>query len=283
MRMVNWTAPVLLSVALHVGALALYLLEGQQRAGTAQGVGEGGVEFDLGLAGSYEDSALQAVADEPEPTDEKPSAGQVPEPQREMKAAPEHEVIQPVPVPPEPKVATVKAPIEEKTVVVASRSDTVEPPETHQEPEDMRPVDPATDSREIADPAIPKLRENSMAKSSRQASGSASSRHSGGTAGDPKSYYGLLMAWLNQHKRYPPELKKKKTQGVVQVRFTIDSAGHLLSSRIEKSSGHPRLDEAALMMLADASPMPEIPVAMGREKLTLVIPVEYSLITNSFR
>ncbi|MEZ5530684.1 MAG: energy transducer TonB [Porticoccaceae bacterium] len=281
MRMVNWTAPVLLSVALHVGAVALYLLEGQQREGTAQGLGEGGVEFDLGLAGSYEDSALQAVADEPEPTDEKPTAGQVPELQREMKAEPEPEVIQPVP--PESKVAVVTASIEEKTVVLASRPDTVEPPEAHHEPEDLRPVDPATDSKEIAGPAIPKLRENSMAKSSRQASGSASSRRSGGTAGDPKSYYSLLMAWLNQHKRYPPELKKKKTQGVVQVRFTIDSAGHLLSSRIEKSSGHPRLDEAALMMLADASPMPEIPVAMGREKLTLVIPVEYSLITNSFR
>lgn len=281
MRMLNWTAPVLLSVALHVGAVALYLLEGQQRAGTAQGLGEGGVEFDLGLAGSYEDSALQAVANEPEPTDEKPPAGQVPEPQREMVAEPEPEVIQPFP--PEPKVAVVTASIEEKTVVLASRPDTVEPPEAHHEPEDIRPVDPATDSKEIADPAIPKLRENSLAKSSRQASGSASSRRSGGTAGDPKSYYGLLMAWLNQHKRYPPELKKKKTQGVVQVRFTIDSAGHLLSSRIEKSSGHPRLDEAALMMLADASPMPEIPVAMGREKLTLVIPVEYSLITNSFR
>lgn len=283
MRMLNWTAPVLLSVALHVGVVALYLLEGQPRAGAAQGVGEGGVEFDLGLAGSYQDNTRQELDPEPEPREEKPAAEQVPESQREVKtatpAAPD--VIPRLPA--EPQVEAVQAPMREQTVVVASGPETAAPAEENPDPEDVGRADPARDSVDISDRAMPKPRESSMAKHSRQATGSASSRRSGGAAGDPKSYYGLLMAWLNQHKRYPPQLKKSKTQGVVQVRFTIDSAGYLLSSRIEKSSGHPRLDEAALMMLADASPMPEIPVAMGREKLTLVIPVEYSLITNSFR
>lgn len=281
MRLLNWTAPVLLSVALHVGAFALYLLDSQPRAGTAQGLGEGGVEFDLGLAGSYQDSPRQELDPEPEPVEEKPAAGQAPETQREVNTATPAALIPRLPA--EPHVETVKAPMREQTVVVASGPEAAVPAEESPDPEDAGRADPASDSVDIADRAMPKLRESHMAKHSRQATGSASSRRSGGAAGDPKSYYGLLMAWLNQHKRYPPQLKKSKTQGVVQVRFTIDSAGYLLSSRIEKSSGHPRLDEAALKMLADASPMPEIPVAMGREKLTLVIPVEYSLITNSFR
>ena len=41
------------------------------------------------------------------------------------------------------------------------------------------------------------------------------------------------------------------------------------------------LDEAALKMLREADPVPGIPDDLGRDTLTLVIPVEYSLITNN--
>lgn len=102
----------------------------------------------------------------------------------------------------------------------------------------------------------------------------------GGKKGDARRYFGDIMSWLNQHKHYPPELKKKKTQGVVTVQFSIDRNGVLLSSTILKSSGHPKLDESALKMLQDASPLPPIPDWMDRETLKLSIPVEYSLITN---
>ena len=89
------------------------------------------------------------------------------------------------------------------------------------------------------------------------------------------------MSWLSKYKRYPVALKKKKKQGVVTVEFSIDRNGYLLAARVSEGSGYPQLDEAALEMLHSASPLPAMPDWMDKQSLTLSIPVEYSLITNS--
>jgi len=272
MRVVNWTIPVLLSSALHVGAMALYLTEDTPRMGAAMGAGESGVEIDLGLAGSYADSVEQSAGELEQPPEEA-----LPEPEPEI-PEPLPEVVQPkrpvVEEAPMPELETTTAVIDEKTVVVEKPNELPEREVTEADPQPETPVKNVNNS-ERQKPA--------KAKPSRQATGRADSRRSGGSIGDPKSYFGQLMGWLNQHKRYPTELKKKKIEGVVIVRFSIDHEGRLLSSEIKKSSGHPRLDDAALQMLADASPMPAIPESLSRQRLTLEIPVEYSLITNAFR
>ena len=113
-----------------------------------------------------------------------------------------------------------------------------------------------------------------------QATGSKSDQRTGGSKGDYKNYYSKLMAWLNRHKTYPKQAKKNKKQGVVTVRFTVARNGQLLTKKLEKSSGIEELDQAALAMLDKASPVPKIPKKFNKETLTVVIPIEYSLITH---
>lgn len=93
-------------------------------------------------------------------------------------------------------------------------------------------------------------------------------------------YIRALMAALLQHRSYPPEARRQRARGVVQLRFTLGRDGHVLASNIARSAGHAVLDEAALAVLAAADPLPAIPASLGRETLTVTVPVEYALITR---
>ncbi len=97
---------------------------------------------------------------------------------------------------------------------------------------------------------------------------------------DPNSYVGQLVTWLNQYKDYPARLKKKKQQGLVVLTCTINRAGEVLGPGVQQSSGYPLLDQAALDMLARASPLPPMPESMSCERLNLAVPIEYSLVPH---
>ncbi|MFB1490015.1 MULTISPECIES: TonB family protein [unclassified Thiocapsa] len=105
----------------------------------------------------------------------------------------------------------------------------------------------------------------------------------GGTAGtsdggkSKNRYYAELAAWLERHRRYPSQARKLRQEGIVRVRFVIDSSGKVISHRIEASSGHTALDHAASELLRRASPMPAIPASMGQSRLEIVVPIAYRL------
>lgn len=105
-------------------------------------------------------------------------------------------------------------------------------------------------------------------------------RGGAGRGGSPASagqYFRQLATWLNRHKRYPSQARRRREQGTVKVQFTIDRNGRLLSHRILSSSGHARLDQEAEAMLKRASPMPAIPAALNRSRVTVTLPINFSL------
>jgi len=119
------------------------------------------------------------------------------------------------------------------------------------------------------------------ARGAQSASNANGSGHAG--RGDPsaaRDYFRELMAWLARHKAYPVKAKKAKHQGVVTLEFAIERSGRVLSARVKKGSGYAALDQAALDMVARANPVPAIPDALARERLSLAIPIEFSLITK---
>ena len=62
---------------------------------------------------------------------------------------------------------------------------------------------------------------------------------------------------------------------IVQVAFTVDRSGHVLSHEIEKSSGRPDLDAEASAMIERAQPLPPFPASMTQSEINLTVPISF--------
>ena len=84
-----------------------------------------------------------------------------------------------------------------------------------------------------------------------------------------------LVTHVNRFKRYPAEARREKTEGEVDLEFTMDRQGRIVSSHVAKSSGSPTLDAEAINVVARASPLPVPPSDMAGETFTLLLPIKF--------
>jgi len=80
-----------------------------------------------------------------------------------------------------------------------------------------------------------------------------------------------LIAHLNRFKRYPGSTSTRSAP--VMLSFTLDRLGHVVSVNLQKSSGDPAFDQAALAMMTRADPVPPPPPAVADQGLTFTMPV----------
>lgn len=86
-----------------------------------------------------------------------------------------------------------------------------------------------------------------------------------------------VVVHLNQFKRYPPDARRRHDQGDVQLAFTIDRSGRVMTRSIRGASGSVALDEAALELLERAAPLPPPPPQIAGASVELSLPVEYRM------
>ena len=86
-----------------------------------------------------------------------------------------------------------------------------------------------------------------------------------------------LVAVLERNKRYPPAAQARREQGVVQVFFALDRQGHVVESRVVRSSGAPILDEEALALVQRAQPFPPPPAELTGPQVALTVPIRFNL------
>lgn len=268
----HWLVALMLALSVHAAPLMLTAVDESAPAG-AYAVGAEGLEAGYGLAGSYADM-LRASQPSPEPKPAEASTRQESVAVAETKPAPIIDVA--------PTVNTAT-----DSVALAARYEADPTPAPSLEPlsDDLPAAEPPSQTIAGTKAAAESTSERSDSQATSaavRATGSADRETAGAkTVGDARSYFARLMAWLNQYKTYPAEAKKFKHQGVVSVQFSINAGGDVVSREVKHSSGHPQLDAAALAMFDAASPLPAIPPFMQRQHLTLVLPVEFSLITNN--
>lgn len=83
-----------------------------------------------------------------------------------------------------------------------------------------------------------------------------------------------LMAHIHRHKRYPSGVARRSV--TLTVAFTLDRLGHVVASRVQRSSGDPTFDQAALDMMKRADPVPPPPPAIADEILNFSFPMLFN-------
>lgn len=237
---------------------------------------------DQGLLGIEISLAAGGIPSMPEPSPPPPE--------------PEKVVEKPVEPPPAPEPEPVKAPdvveslstqpdIEEapkpKPKPVADAPRRPQPPkpkEVVKAPEPAPQPQPQPQEQQVAvapSPVPPS--QSQLGQRPAPNSGNGAAATSGGNPGAEADYFAKLLAWLERHKEYPRRAQMRRIEGVTHLRFTIDGQGHVLRYNIERSSGHASLDEAVERMIKKAEPLPAIPAVIGKDRLELVVPVQFLL------
>ncbi len=281
---IGWGASFLVMLVLHAGA-AVGLI-GWQIPAVPPEPPPPLVMMELALLPASAAGGPAAVAPEPEPPPPEPVAEAEPEP------PPPEPVAERPPAPPPPEPPPPE-PIAEAEPPPAPAPDFPRP--RHRPPAEPRPPDPGLRVRTApapppaADRPAPRRPTHPVASPAAAAPAPVDPRPAQaaaapGAAASPvaasrsrSTWQALLVAHLERHKRYPRAARLHRQQGVAYVRFTIDRTGNVLSRRLERSSGHAALDEETVELLQRASPLPAPPPEIARDRMEMVVPVQFNL------
>lgn len=248
----RWSFAAAVVVLLHVGLASLYLLRPELEA---DGAPEAPAVI-IDLAPMPVAPASDAdLAPGPDMIEAQPAPKPPPQTKPELtEPVPEVEAAAEVTLPkPEPKA------IEEKP------EEKPDDQKAETKPADQAPPAPQTT-------AAPRSEKSTAAKPAAPSPGSVAAARA-----QMAKWRDLVAARLQQNKRYPREAEARRDTGVATLTFSVNRQGHVVSSRIVKSSGHPSLDNEVMAMLHRAEPLPAFGPAMTQSVIQLTVPIQFSL------
>lgn len=85
-----------------------------------------------------------------------------------------------------------------------------------------------------------------------------------------------LAAWLETHKTYPAEARRRGDEGRATVRFTVERDGQVVAVQLVSGTGSAILDDAVERMLRGAR-LPAFPPGMEQPEVTVTVQIRYRL------
>ena len=92
-----------------------------------------------------------------------------------------------------------------------------------------------------------------------------------------KGYIGSVSRAVHRTYTYPKAAARLRIEGKVVIELVIDDSGHIVSTRIARSSGHTVLDRAALKAVAALRGLPKPPAELKWTKRSMMVPFEYTM------
>ncbi|SFJ83864.1 outer membrane transport energization protein TonB (TC 2.C.1.1.1) [Bosea sp. OK403] len=279
----RWSVAALVVASAHAGAG--WMILNWQQAEAAMGEPPAAVMIELAPIAVAPETPPQEVAPGPEMVEAQPE----PAPERVVEKPPEETPREPepvvTPVEPTPEVPLpvmqpepgIKLP---EMPQIADAPVVLPPPPPPPRPVVQRKPPPPkprmAERHKPVEPGRPQMRQTSAPPSAQAQTAPSMAAPSAGAASapsvSPASWRGTLIAHLNRYKRFPGGA----SPGTVQVAFSIDRGGRVLSARLAGSSGDTILDEEAVAMVRRASPVPAPPQGVGGGTIALAVPVRFS-------
>lgn len=153
----------------------------------------------------------------------------------------------------------------------------LKPVETPPEPTpDPKPVRKTEKPKTEAPPEkeAPRQAQTRAASTAPSTTNRPSSAGGGGGGAAVANWQSRVMAQLERRKRYPSQARSRKEEGTATVRFSIDDAGNVTSSKLVRSSGSALLDEEAVALPRRASPLPPPPPGVAR---SITAPIHFNV------
>lgn len=185
--------------------------------------------------------------------------------------------------PPEPNIETASEPEEPE----AQKTEEAEP-----EPAPVEEAAPTKSEKrvekEIKKPKKPKTVKKTPSKSVQSNPGNAGTSDGSDKSEQPtqgsteqsfsgysKTDFNYILIKIRRKIVYPEYARQKRIEGRVKVQFTVKRDGTISDLKIFQSSGSGLLDDAALLAVRKAAPLPKPPVAAK-----IVIPISFRISDN---
>jgi periplasmic protein TonB len=96
-------------------------------------------------------------------------------------------------------------------------------------------------------------------------------------SGALKAFGEVLAQAIGKRKDYPRLARIRNWQGTTELTLQIGPDGKLQDVHVGHSSGFPMLDAAAIQMVHNAAPLPDVPEVLRGRELTMTVPVVFKL------
>lgn len=290
-----WTAAAMIVGGAHVGAAAWLLAE--DPVVMADNAPPTAIMIDLADEAQAAETDITDIAPDQEDGEESTPSTPVDAPQEPApdepvpdEPVPDAAVEKPVEEPAPPEKVVEDTPVEEMTETpedpVAPVADAAVPlpmarptppprEKTEKPPEKKKPEKKEVRKRAQPQAAASQAKKKARAQVRKSERTAARQSSSGGLfSPSPAKWQSRLLAHLQRKKRYPSGARSRREEGTAYVRFSIDTAGNVLSVRLAASSGFPELDAEVVALVKRASPVPAPPPGVSR---TLTVPVQFDV------
>ena len=99
----------------------------------------------------------------------------------------------------------------------------------------------------------------------------------GGSGRVAVAYEQALAAWLDSHKYYPANLRRRGIEGEGKLRIRIARSGRVLAIDVAAAFSHPSLEAVSQDWVRRAQPFPPVPEAIPGDDYVFVVPVGFRL------